>query len=87
MTATTISANGGAERYWRSKSSGMRAVLCRNGKILIRVNRQTRWNAPQHPWSLTIQMLNDDPYWEVDTRPVVSGATTRTTRRARREGM
>ena len=87
MSTLTITRNGGASQYCRSKTSEMRAVLCKNGIILIRVNSKTRWSRPHYPWSLTVAMLNADPYWEIDTRSAVSAARTRTTRRARREGM
>ena len=38
---TTISANGGAERYWRA-ADGRRMVLCRTGRFLIKDIGQ-RW--------------------------------------------
>lgn len=82
MRPPGISANGGAIRYWRHPwgDDFMRAVLCRNGQILVRYGRKA-WRSVD--WTLTT--IEQDPTWVPDTRSVVRGATTRTGRQARRE--
>ena len=74
----TISANGGAERYWRHEPTGTRACLCRNGRLLI---FQGRWRFAK---STTLETIERDSRWQPDTRPVISAAVTRTSREALR---
>lgn len=76
----TITENGGAVRYWRQKNGDGRAVLCRNGVVLIR-----RGHKAWHVVTLVDWWFDHDPHWVTDTRPAVRGATTRTTRLARRK--
>lgn len=73
-----ISNNGGAERYWRHEPTGTRACLCRNGRLLI---FQGRWRFAK---TTTLEEIEGDRRWLPDTRPVLSGAVTRTTREALR---
>lgn len=77
----TITENGGAVRYWRQKNGDGRAVLCRNGVVLIRRGHKA-WHATT---LLDSRDIDDDSRWLRDTRPAVRGATTRTTRLARRK--
>lgn len=70
----TISANGGAERYWRA-ADGTRLVLCRNGRFLIKDIGQ-RWREPR----LDIELDREaDGRWiaEIPAMPgvLVYGAT------------
>lgn len=71
----TISANGGAERYWRN-STGARLVLCRNGKLLVQLHGTAKWKVSELPRA--------DLAWREDTTPAASAAVTRTTRQAGR---
>lgn len=76
----TISANGGAERYWRS-DDGTRLVLCRNGRLLIR--------APGRRWReivLPIEHIGSSAFWRADTGSRASASVTRTQRMWRRGG-
>jgi hypothetical protein len=78
---TTITANGGAERFWRMRSiPTTRAVLCRNGVMLIRYG-SGGWKPAPALWK-----IEQDSRWEADTRVAIRAATTRTSRSARREG-
>ena len=74
----TISANGGAARYWKHAQTGRRLVLCRNGRILI---HRGRWRFDRE---ITLEMIERDVRWQPDTRPILSAAVTRTTREALR---
>lgn len=71
----TISANGGAERYWR-RADGSRLVLCANGRLLRR--------APDTRWWLDAGDLVIDATWQPDTSPRASASVTRTGRLSRR---
>lgn len=81
MAKETISANGGAERYWRNDVSGMRAVLCRNGKVLISRGRYSRWQVSR---VLNLEGIALDPTWHSDNSTAARAATARTTNAARR---
>jgi hypothetical protein len=83
MMPTSISANGGAERYWRH-NNGTRACLCRNGVILIR-RKGTGWKLPPADCKNALEQILTNAHWQADTRAVVRAATTRTSRQARRE--
>jgi len=78
---TTITANGGAVRFWKNRATGERAVLCCNGRILL---------LPAHPyarWHLTTRdpaELARDPRWRVDTAIAATRSITRTNRDSRR---
>ena len=75
--ATTLRAHGGAVRYWKHRDSGVRAVMCNDGMILVL--ERSRWRAD--PALRANDMRND--FWEPDTRPVLSAAISRTVRQAR----
>jgi hypothetical protein len=77
-----ISANGGAERYWRHAATGTRLVLCRNGEFLINPGGGSRWVLAREPY--TLESVERDRRWQPDTRPVVRAAVTRTSREALR---
>jgi hypothetical protein len=72
----TISANGGAERYWRGRG-GERLVLCRNGRFLLQL-AGSRW------W-IKAGEVTIDATWQPDTSPRASASVTRTHRISRRE--
>lgn len=76
----TIMANGGAERFWKHEPTGTRAVLCRNGKLLI---HRGRWRRPRET---TREEIERDPAWQTDTSTTARAGVTRTTRAARRSG-
>lgn len=87
----SIRANGGAVRYWRHKwkSNAHRAVLCRNGKVLILWSG--RWQEARAGLDYSklvdgtvLNMLETNTEWENDTRPSMTAAITRTGREARR---
>lgn len=78
----TITANGGAERYWHNSIDGTRLVLCRNGKLLL----QARRSAPWHFTRLRLPDVAAEPAWRTDTRAAASAGVTWTSRRARRAG-
>jgi hypothetical protein len=75
----TISANGGAERYWRA-SDGARLVLCRNGQFLIKEGG--RWRVADA--AITMVALYHDKRWQADTGSRASASVTRTQRMSRR---
>ena len=77
----TITADGGAVRYWRNAIDGTRLVLCRNGKLLL----QARRNAPWHHTKLRLPEVAAEPAWQTDARAAARAAVTWTSRRARRE--
>lgn len=79
----SISANGGAERYW-IHNNGTRACLCQNGVILIR-RKGTGWRFPPSDCTNALAQILADSHWQADTRPIMRSATTRTSRQARRE--
>jgi hypothetical protein len=78
----TISANGGAERYWRGRG-GARLVLCRNGRLLLREAGKRWW---QDASLITVEEIAGDKAWRVDTSPRASASVTRTHRISRRGG-
>lgn len=78
----TISANGGAERYWRHRVSGARLVLCRNGHFLFLPSGKRSWVACG---PMDDEMAKDGA-WRADTSPRASASVTRTHRIARRGG-
>jgi phage-related protein len=47
-----ISANGGAERYWWHMPTGMRLVLCRNGRFLVNRGCANQWHHPREEYGL-----------------------------------
>ena len=68
----TIRANGGAERYWRrDDASGIRACLCKNGRLLI---YRGRWRLAR----LKLDELERDGRWLIDTRPQILALLART---------
>lgn len=75
----TISAHGGAVRYWRA-SDGARLVLCRNGKFLMRP-KGGAWRVAD---ARLTQILLDDDRWQSDTSVRARASVTRTGRDARR---
>ena len=77
-----INANGGAGRYWWHAPAETRWALCRNGEFLINPGGASRWVFATEPH--TLEMIEHDPRWQVDTRPIVNAAVTRKTREARR---
>ena len=61
----TITANGGAAKYWRrDNASGVRVCLCRNGRLLI---YRGRWRVAR----LRLEEIEGDERWKVDTRPQI----------------
>jgi hypothetical protein len=71
MTLTiTITANGGAMRFWSNLATGERAVLRCNGRTLL---------LPAHPyarWKLTTRDPAEpawDPRWRADTAIAATG--------------
>jgi hypothetical protein len=78
----TISANGGAERYWRHRWNGSRLVLCRNGRLLLLPRDKRSWIDA----NLVVKTDPDDGSWRADTSPRASASVTRTHRIARRGG-
>lgn len=78
----TISANGGAERYWRA-ADGARLVLCRNGQFLIKDTGQ-RWRVADA--AISMVALYQDKRWRADTGSRASASVTRTQRMSRRGG-
>lgn len=81
MATATISANGGARRFWTHATTGMRAVLCGNGAILVSRGRGSRWQASR---ILSVESITLDVAWQSDDSPAARGAVTRTMRAARR---
>jgi hypothetical protein len=77
---TTISANGGAERYWRGPGNS-RLVLCRNGRLLRREAGKRWW---QDAGRITVDEIAGDKAWRADTSARASASVTRTHRIARR---
>jgi hypothetical protein len=73
----TISANGGAERYWRGPGNA-RLVLCRNGRLLLREAGKRWW--------IEAGNVTIDATWQPDTSPRASASVTRTHRISRRGG-
>jgi len=73
----TISANGGAERYWRHRWTGARLVLCRNGRLLMLPSGKRSW--------VSVGAMEIDSAWRADTSPRASASVTRTHRIARRQ--
>jgi hypothetical protein len=71
----TISANGGASQFWRHAGTGSRAVLCRNGKILINPGGNNGWKRTL----MTVAGLRDDRGWialdDASSRAAVSRTT------------
>ena len=75
----TITAHGGAIRFWRS-ATGDRLVKCRDGVMLRRYGKG-EWRT-----TVIIEGETDPSYgWHPDTSPAVRGASTRTTREGRRK--
>lgn len=81
MAADSISANGGAQRFWQHATSGMRAVLCHNGQILVSRGRGSKWQISR---ILTVEAITLDTAWRSDDSSAARGAITRTMRAARR---
>lgn len=79
-TKPTISANGGAVRYWSHAHNGSRLVLCANGNRLLQAQRRGSWRVT----ALRIEDIALDPGWRSDTAISASAAITRTGRLARR---
>lgn len=82
----SIREHGGAVRYWRREEDGARAVLCRDGYVLL-YRKGGRWRVPiefMANMRLLIEMLEQDREWQSDTRPSMTAAITRTGREARR---
>lgn len=77
----SISGNGGAERFWRHGRTGMRAVLCRNGAVLVSRGGSQPWNTTR---LLTVEAIALDAEWHSDTSLAAQRAITRTVRAARR---
>jgi len=78
--SSTLSSNGGVERYWRNARDHSRLALCRNGRLLRQRQPGTRW------WITTL-LLEDvarDPAWRSEATSAASAGVTRTTREARR---
>jgi hypothetical protein len=78
QATTTIRANGGSVRYWHNGHGG-RAVLCKNGKVLVMGSR-SKWLDSGR----TVEEIEREPIWQADTRTSLSAAITRTSREARR---
>ena len=78
---TTITANGGAVRFWRNFATGERAVLCCNGRILLLSARPyARWKRSTRDQA----ELARDPRWRADTTDAATRSITRTNRDSRR---
>lgn len=71
----SISANGGADRYWRHQSTGSRAVLCRNGKVLVNPGGASSW---RHTPDLTLETLAERGWQPLDDA-TSRASVTRTT--------
>jgi hypothetical protein len=79
LTATTITANGGAVLFWRNAMTGERAVACQR-LLLLQPYRGARWQlTTRDPAEMT-----RDRGWRVDAAIPAQAAVTRTNREARR---
>jgi hypothetical protein len=68
----TITANGGAAKYWRrDNASGVRICLCRNGRLLI---YSGRWRLAR----LSLAEIEGDERWIEDRRPQILALLSRT---------
>jgi hypothetical protein len=72
----TMSANGGAERFWRNIRNGSRIVLCRNGQLLINPGGHDGWKRS----TTEREALTEARGWVPDESAAAKAAITRTTR-------
>jgi hypothetical protein len=74
----TITANGGAERFWRNSRNGSRVALCRNGRLLINPGGASRWKRT----NIALADLTERSGWREDNGSSAKAAVTKTTRGA-----
>jgi hypothetical protein len=68
----TITANGGAAKYWRrDDESGIRVCLCKNSRLLI---YRGRWRLAR----LSLEEIEGDSRWIEDKRPQILALLNRT---------
>jgi hypothetical protein len=72
----TMSANGGAERFWRNVRNGSRMALCRNGRLLINPGGHDGWKRS----NMEREDLTEDRGWVPDDSAAAKAAITRTRR-------